>query len=117
MPERTPQRATAAIDRRRPAPATIQRSTAPAERSPSRQLQERLGNHATQALISRAVAAPSKATRLPPNVSKPTDRSELEAEEAARKVMRMREPSTPTPPRTAAAAGTVQRAAASAPPI
>src|SRR3954463_10878927 len=108
-PERTGQRATAAIERR-PPPAMVQRSAAPATPSAARALHERLGNRATQALIARSVATPAKETaesllpvhvpppqaiqlaqarRLPTKVSQPNDPAELEAEETARKVVRM----------------------------
>ncbi len=58
-PERAAQRAIAAIERR-PAPATAQRSAAPATQSAARALHQRLGNSATQALIARSIATPSK---------------------------------------------------------
>ena len=97
--DRSAQRVPAAVERR--PPVAVQRGAAPAH-SPARSLQERYGNSATQLLISRAVASGvadgSKARRLPANVSKPTDRAEIEAEDTARKIVRMREPVTAKPP-------------------
>jgi hypothetical protein len=81
-PERSAQRATAAVERRPPVAATVQRSAAATRPSAARTLQERLGNQGAGALASK----------LPSKVSKPTDAAELEAEETARKVTRMREP-------------------------
>src|SRR5262245_58393207 len=95
-PDRSLQR-TAEIVKRRPAVAgTIQRSAAPAPPSPARRLQDRLGNRATQALIAQSLPPTiqrSAAVRSPVKVSSPSDRAEREAEETARKVMRMSEPS------------------------
>jgi hypothetical protein len=102
-------------------------------------LQERLGNRASQILIARSIASPtkhttdgdarvsvsappsvqlSKTTRLPAKVSKPNDPAELEAEEKARKVMRMQEPPSPKPTaKIGPAKGAIQRAeAAPSPP-
>jgi Domain of unknown function (DUF4157) len=108
--DRKQQTAAPAFERRRPGAAAIQRSAAPAP-SAARTLQERLGNHGTQAFIQF-----SKASRLPAKVSKKTDAAELEAEETARKVMRMREPPATKPtgskPKTT---GVVQRAEAGTP--
>jgi len=72
--DRTALTATAAIKRRPAVPAAVQRSAA-AARPPARKLQERLGNHATQTLIARAIAAPAKegtsqAPKLPANAPK-----------------------------------------------
>lgn len=110
--DRKAQTATAAFERRRPVAATVQRRPATAAPSPARALHERLGNQATQTLVARSVQM-SRATRLPAKVSKPHDAAELEAEEAARKVVRMREPSATPPaepkPKTT---GVMQRAAA-----
>jgi hypothetical protein len=108
-------------------------------RPPARTLQERLGNQATQALIARSIASReqeratdgpaavsvttppsaqlSKATRLPAKVSKPNDPAELEAEETARKVMRMQEPPATKPTaQKGTAKGTLQRAEAAPSP-
>jgi hypothetical protein len=107
-PDRTAQRATAVVERRRPPVPTVQRSAAPAQPGGARGLQERLGNQGAHAFASR----------LPAKVSKPTEAAELEAEETARKVMRMRQPPAATPAAPhAAEKGKVQRAeAAPAPP-
>jgi hypothetical protein len=135
--DRTPLRVTPAIQRRPAVSTRVQRSAAESLRSPARTLQHRIGNRATQILISRSIAshsaetnhrpapvsqtsAPSvqraaeyasKATRLPAKVSKANDPAELEAEETARKVIRMREPAAaaPTGPK-ARTTGAVQRA-------
>src|SRR5260370_765839 len=111
--DRTALTATAAIKRRPAVTAMVQRS-ATATRSPSRTLQERLGNHATQAFSARAIAAPAKegtsqSPKLPAKVSKKNEAAELEAEEAARKVVRMHEPS-PATPSAPKGKGTIQRA-------
>ena len=105
-PARTTQPAKAALERRPAAPTTIQRSAVAAAPSPARALQQRLGNRATQNLISRAIAVParepttvapavssvspqtvqlsSKSTPTPPpKVSRPSDPAEREAEEMA----------------------------------
>src|SRR5712692_7972645 len=136
--DRTTLRATAAFERRPSVSSRVQRSTAEIQPSPARTLQQRIGNQATQILIARSIAsqtrdtetpasvtvtAPtsvqySKWTRLPLKVSKQYDPAELEAEETARKVMRMQEspksaplrPSVSPPPK-----GSVQRAEAVAP--
>jgi hypothetical protein len=135
-------RAPAAIQRRPTASARVQRSAAENPRSPGRALQERFGNRATQILIARSIASHTresseaqarvnvasplsiqraeqspKSTRLPPKVSKANDPSELEAEEMARKVMRMREPpaAAPARPKTSATAA-VHRAEVSTSP-
>jgi uncharacterized protein DUF4157 len=102
-PDRNAQRATATIERRRPAAPEVQRSAAPAKRSAARTLQERLGNQGVSAL----------AAKLPSKVSKPTEAAELEAEATARKVTRMSEPPAgkPAAPR-GAEKGTLQRAEA-----
>lgn len=109
-----------AVERRPPAATRVQRSSVETQRSPAQTLQSRLGNRATQILISRSIAqdtgskasaqvnittAPtiqlaqhsSKHTRLPAKVSKQTDPAELEAEETARKVMRMGQPPATKP--------------------
>ena len=114
--DRTTLRTSAAVERRPPAASRVQRSSAEIQQSPAQTLQSRLGNRATQVLISRAVAhgkeSAAKHTRLPAKVSKPTDPAELEAEETARKVMRMSQPATkPVVPKSTGAK-TVQRAEA-----
>lgn len=138
MADRTAQRTTAIIERRPPVAAIVQRSVASPAPSPARALQARLGNRAAQTLIARSMAASrgatdspasvsasipqsiqlSKHTRLPTKVSKPTDAAELEAEETARKVMRMRElPAARPTTQTSDAKGTIHRAGAlSSPP-
>src|SRR6185295_9458150 len=90
-------------------------------------LQQRIGNRATQLIVARAVATPTKEAatrrkeneeknkqpavnvtsstsvqhskwlRLPGNVSKAYDPAELEAEQTARKVMRMQTPPATKP--------------------
>jgi hypothetical protein len=61
-PERTAQRATAAIERRRPAAPMVQRKMAPARPSAARALQERLGNQGAGALAAeRQLVAPGLA--------------------------------------------------------
>lgn len=110
---------------RRPAVAnTLQRSAAAPARPAALGLQERIGNRATQALVARSIAIRentppreaqlSSAKRLPSKISKPNDPAELEAEETARKVLRMREPGKGNPPPAApkSAKGTVQRSEA-----
>lgn len=105
--------ATPAIKRRPAVSNTVQRSAAEKPPSLARSLQERLGNQASQLLIARAVDAPSKASRLPTKVSKPNDPAELEAEETARKVMRMQQPPATKPAtQKGTAKGVVQRAEA-----
>ncbi len=114
--------------------AEIQRSPAPLT------LQQRVGNRAAQTMIARSkasqskeketeeeeeaagevtVASPktvqtSKWLRLPGKVSKAYDPAELEAEETARKVMRMQTPPAPAPKPSpkGTAKGAVQRAEA-----
>jgi hypothetical protein len=125
--DRTASRAVPKIERRPAVAKTVQRSVA-ARPKPS-SLQEQIGNRATQMLIARSLAnagkeAPgarlpintaqspsiqfSRTTRLP--LSKPNDPAELEAEETAKKVMRMREPAPPTPKaQPVPAKGTLQR--------
>src|SRR5258708_1276493 len=125
--DRTSSRVAPKIERRPAISKTVQRSVAARPKSPS--LQEQLGNRATQILVARSVAnsakegagtrlpispAPypsiqfSRTTRLP--VSKPGDPAELEAEETAKKVMRMREPAQPAQTaQKGPARGTVQR--------
>jgi hypothetical protein len=138
--DRTPLRATAAIQRRPAVSTRVQRSAVEKVRSPAQTLQQRIGNRATQVFIARSaatqsqtqaavhVAAPpsiqrlehsTKRSRLPAKVSKARDPAELEAEETARKVMRMSQPPAPkptasTPPiAKAVTTGTAQRAEAS----
>jgi hypothetical protein len=135
--DRTTLRTSAAIERRPPVASRVQRSTAESPRSPAQTLQARLGNRATQILVSRSLAqgkestaapaqvsvttAPSvqlsKYTRLPAKVSKPTDPAEREAEETARKVMRMQQPlaTKPVTPKSSATKS-VQRAEAAPAP-
>src|SRR6185295_6770885 len=121
--DRTALTATAAIKRRPAVTATVQRSAATTARPVARTLQERLGNHATQAFIARAIAAPAKegasqAPKLPAKLSKKNEAAELEAEEAARKVVRMREPSPATPAAPKGKSqGAIQRAEAAASPV
>lgn len=125
-----------AVERRRPAAApAVQRSAVPAT-SPAQSLQVRLGNQGTQALIARSFAPPPReggsvslpaasspsaptvqlsAAGRPLEVSKPTDPAEKEAEETAKKVMRMGAMGTSQRaafPPPAASAPTVQRACA-----
>lgn len=130
MADRIAQRVTPTIERRSPVSSTVQRRAATTAPSAARALQERLGNHAAQTFIarSRAISAKgptdtpasvnaavspsiqcSKSTRLPTKVSKPTDSAELEAEEIARKVMRMRESPGPPIPSTGVPKGIAQR--------
>lgn len=129
-----------ALERRQPAPAAAHRAAPAPTISAAQALQARFGNQGTQTMIARAIAAPerehragaaaavtvttapgvqaSKATRLPLKVSKPTDPAELEAEDTARKVMRMREPPAARPAtQQRTSTGTAQRARApSSPP-
>lgn len=141
--DRTPLRATPAVQRRPAVSNGVQRSAAESPRSPARALQERFGNRVSQILVSRSIASQTRETseghdtvlrsiqraeqspksvRLPAKVSKANDPAELEAEETARKVMRMNQPSapmptaSPTPTQKGIAKGTVQRAEASAAP-
>ncbi|HBB95857.1 MAG TPA: hypothetical protein DC054_10740 [Blastocatellia bacterium] len=140
--DRTALRAPPAIQRRPAVSTGVQRSAAESPRSPARALQERFGNRASQILISRAIASQTRETseghdtvlppiqraeqspksaRLPAKVSKANDPAELEADETARKVMRMNQApapkptATPTPTQKGIATGTVQRAEASSP--
>src|SRR6185437_2261990 len=104
--ESTISRTTPRVERRPATTKTVQRSAVANAKTPASTLQERLGNRATQVLISRSVASGkesaahpaiaatllpstqlSRTTRLP--VSKPNDPAELEAEETAKKVVRM----------------------------
>lgn len=130
----------AAADRRRPVSAPAPRPRLDTGVSAVASLQRRLGNQATQSVLARSattsardsevlarvgVSSPAgvqraRASRLPLKVSQPTDRAELEAEETARKVMRMREQpaASGAKPSTAAVAATApahttQRAPAS----
>lgn len=135
--ERTNLRVTAPIERRPHISPVVHRKVAENSRSP---VQTRVVNRSAQAVISRSMAsrarpdlsdkiAPvnaaatqiqfSKWTRLPAKVSKPIDPAELEAEETARKVMRMNAAPAPASALSSAAApspskttskGTVQRA-------
>src|SRR6185369_9232178 len=100
--DRTNLRAAPKIERRPAIAKTVQRSPVANSKSCASTLQERLGNHATQLLISRSVSSSakgeqlsrpvvtaaqvpfiqfSKTSRLP--ISKPGDPAELEAEETA----------------------------------
>lgn len=131
-------RETRAIERRPAVQKGIQRSAAAGGRPPARALHDRLGNQATQALIARSIAsregehAPggpatvsftaspsvqfSHAARLPAKVSKPSDPAELEAEDTARKVMRMQDQSADKPTaKPGTAKGTVRRTEAALP--
>ncbi|HKY44269.1 MAG TPA: DUF4157 domain-containing protein [Pyrinomonadaceae bacterium] len=134
--DRTGVHATAAFERRPSISSRVQRPAI--QRSPAPlTLQQRVGNRASQAMIARAMASQSKETeekkkhpavnvaspktvqtskwlRLPGKVSKAYDPAELEAEETARKVMRMQTPPAPAPkpqPK-ATTTGAVQRAEA-----
>jgi Domain of unknown function (DUF4157) len=132
--DRTTLHATPKIDRRPAVLKKVQRAMAANAKSSAGSLQERLGNRATQLLISRTVASAkecaathpvvttaqipyiqcSKTTRLP--VSKPTDPAELEAEETAKTIVRETPALAPTVQK---GQGTVQRAEArsTAPPV
>src|SRR5437879_5969419 len=130
--DRSALRTTAAIERRPAVAATIQRSAAPAT-SPARAIQQRLGHQATQALIARSIVAttaestarapaPVSAGSPPPiqlaaEVSAPHEVAELEAEETARKVVRMPQPASSPPKTGKAEPGSVQREAVSAAPF
>ncbi len=139
-PDRTAQRAAAAAERRPAVSPPARQPNATTGESAARALQRRFGNHGTQSIVARSIAnaareAPaegaspvsasvpnsiqlSRTTRLPAKVSKPTDPAELEAEDTARKVMRMREATAPAPATKKAGAGDkVQREAASTPPV
>src|SRR6185295_14875621 len=99
---RTPLQAAAAVERRPPVSAVVARSAAASARSPAHALQSRLGNRATQAFVSRSLAANAvqcspKADRPLTKVSRPHDPAELEAEDTARKVARMNEPPAVAP--------------------
>ncbi|MEO8519798.1 MAG: DUF4157 domain-containing protein [Acidobacteriota bacterium] len=118
MADRSRQRAAAMAERGPAAAAPLRRAPTAAPASPARALQHLLGSQGAAAVIARAVAPPaiqlSRAARLPANVSKPTDPAELEAEQTAKKVVRMPEPAkadAPTAGRAAAnaAPGTVHR--------
>lgn len=98
------------IERRPAVSAVVHRSAAAAV---GHGLQARLGNQATHALVTRAVSPSiqtaaaehqSKATRLAVKVSKPTDPAEREAEETARKVVRMSQPPAVKPTTTTTSA-------------
>jgi hypothetical protein len=125
--ERTISRTTPRVERRPATSKAVQRSAVANAKTPGSTLQERLGNRATQVLISRSVASGkesaahpaiaatllpsiqlSKTTRLP--VSKPNDPAELEAEETAKKIVRMREAPAQAPPaQKGAAKAAIQR--------
>jgi len=116
MADRSRQRVEATAERR-PAAATARRQASPVAASPTRALQHHLGSQGA-AVIARAVAEPTvqlaRAGRLPANVSKPTDPAELEAEQIAKKVVRMPEPAkadAPAASKTTAktSAGTIHR--------
>src|SRR5438067_1963055 len=98
--ERTVLHKTPSVERRPALASTVQRSAAASVSSPVRNLQQRIGNRATQDLIARSIAAPapvlttvaptvksvtppavqlSSSTTLPPKVSRPGDPAELEA--------------------------------------
>lgn len=133
--DRTSLRATAAFDRRSSVANRVQRRAAEIQRSTALTLQQRIGNRATQNLVARSIASQSKETeekkkitnidvssptsvqrskwiRLPGNVSKAYDPAEREAEETARKVMRIQTPPATAPPPKGTARGAVQRAEA-----
>jgi hypothetical protein len=136
--DRRLQRTSTAVERRPVVAGTVQRSAAPAPPSSARTLQSRLGNAGTQALLARSIAPlnvvasdgaavvgiasqlsiqRSPARRLPEKVSQPTDPAEREAEETARKVMRMSLPATATPASSKKiTSGVVQRAEAASGP-
>ena len=133
--ERTTLRPKPAVERRPSVPLVVHRRAAEIARKPDAALQNRPGAQPTKLQISHSMTsrdreaaeknapggnAPiqfSKWTRLPAKVSKPIDPSELEAEETARKVMRMQTPAAvkPSVP-TGSAKGTTQRAAATPQP-
>jgi hypothetical protein len=112
--DRTSLRVSPKIERRPAVSKTVLRSAAAHGKSSATTLKERLGNRVTQLLISRSAASAkegaainrtvnvaqlppiqfSRGSRLP--VSKPHDPAELEAEETARKVVRM--PEVPAAP-------------------
>jgi hypothetical protein len=117
--DRTAQRAAARSERRPAVTPPVRRPSATAE-SAAQALQRRFGSLGAQT-IARSIAAgsvptsvqASRATRLPAKVSKPTDAAELEAEDTARKVVRMREPVPAAPPvKTSKPGAMVQRASA-----
>jgi hypothetical protein len=113
MADRTPQRVAAPADRR-PAPSPGGRRPSAAPASPARALLNRFGNHAAPSVVARAIADQkiqcARTTRLPDKVSRPTDPAELEAEQTAKKVVRMREPSKgDAPAKEKTTAATVHR--------
>ncbi len=85
---REAQHAKAAVGRRRGIVGTVQRAVAAAAPPPGRALQQRLGNHGTQALIARQLQPKLE-------VSTPGDQFEREADRVAGQVMRMTDPSPP----------------------
>jgi len=114
MADRTPQRVATPAERRPAASPVVRPPSAAAPVSPARALQNRFGNRATQTVVAHAIANPSiqyaRTARLPHNVSKPTDPAELEAEQTAKKVVRMRESSSSgATTKEKSAAGTVHR--------
>jgi hypothetical protein len=138
--DRTTLQAKPAVERRPTISAGVTRSVPEVVRSSTHPVGQRISNPASQLLISRSVSSGarvtgervepvtstvpasvqfSKWTRLPAKVSKPIDPAELEAEETARKVTRMREPPASKPAvQSGTSRGTVQRAetATTAPP-
>jgi len=127
-----------AVVQRSPAPLTLQQrignratqaTIARAIASQSKDTEEKKKKQQSPAVsvasptsIQTAAEPTSKWLRLPGQISKPRDPAELEAEETARKVMRMQTPpaTPPAPPPTGTPRGGIQRAEAthshSAPP-
>jgi hypothetical protein len=77
--DRTALTATPAI-KRRPVAAAVQRSAAARAHPPARALQERLGNHATQAFIARAAPAKEGAKKDEAKAPKPSAPAQKERE-------------------------------------
>jgi hypothetical protein len=119
--ERSELRKPPVVERRPALAGAVNRSAAGATTlSPAQALQRRLGNHGTQALLSRSLAVPAAVSvAAPPSmqfarISQSSDPAEIEAERIARKVVQMGEPAA----RPAGAPGTtvglplIQRAGA-----
>ncbi|HVC12459.1 MAG TPA: DUF4157 domain-containing protein [Burkholderiales bacterium] len=102
-----------AVERRPAAAAAAQRSAAAMQPSSARALQQRLGNQAMHALVSRSIAAPAQARTIQrfARISSPGEPAEAEAHDTARQVMRMVAPAA----LEASATPAVQRAAAQTP--
>ena len=73
MKDRTAQRATSTIERRPPATTAVQRGAPAVSSSPARTLQQRLGNQASQALVTRVLPAvqAGRSTAQPPSLGFP----------------------------------------------